>query len=79
MTAIATKLLDDFKKLAPDEQWIVREQVVSLTEARQREALERLRGSSAGKGLLQKSQMGLPAQGLSPTCRNASRNNSSLM
>jgi hypothetical protein len=31
MTAIASKLLDDFKKLAPDEQLIVRERVVSLT------------------------------------------------
>jgi hypothetical protein len=33
---------------------IVRESVVSLTEVRQREALNRLRGSSAGKGLLDK-------------------------
>jgi hypothetical protein len=54
MTAVATKLLDDFKKLAPDEQLIVRESVISLTEVRQREALNRLRGSSAGKGLLDK-------------------------
>ena len=54
MTAVANKLLDDFKKLAPDEQLIVRERVISLTEARQREALNRLRGSSAGKGLLDK-------------------------
>lgn len=54
MTAVANKLLDDFKTLAPDEQLIVREQVISFTEARQREALHRLRGSSAGKGLLDK-------------------------
>jgi len=54
MTAVANKLLDDFKKLAPDEQLIVRESVISLTEVRQREALNRLRGSSAGKGLLDK-------------------------
>jgi hypothetical protein len=54
MTAIANKVLDDFKKLAPDEQLIVRERVISLTEARQREALIRLRGSSVGKGLLGK-------------------------
>jgi hypothetical protein len=54
MTAVANKLLDDFKKLAPDEQLIVRESVISLTEARQREALNRLRGSSTGKGLLDK-------------------------
>jgi uncharacterized protein (DUF1778 family) len=46
--------LNDFKKLAPDEQLIVRERVISLTEARQREALNRLRGSSAGKRLLDK-------------------------
>jgi hypothetical protein len=54
MTAVANKLLDDFKKLAPDEQLIVRESVISLTEVRQLEALNRLRGSSAGKGLLDK-------------------------
>ncbi len=54
MTAIADKLLDDFKKLTPEEQLIVRERVISLTEARQREALHRLRGSSAGKKLLDK-------------------------
>ena len=54
MTAVANKLLDDFKKLAPDEQLIVRESVISLTEVRQHEALNRLRGSSAGKGLLDK-------------------------
>jgi hypothetical protein len=54
MTASANKLLDEFKKLAPDEQLIVRERVISLAEARQREALTRLRGSSAGKGLLDK-------------------------
>ena len=54
MTAIATKLLDDFDKLAPDEQAIVLQKVISRTEASQREALSRLRGSSAGKGLLEK-------------------------
>ena len=54
MTAVAHKLLDDFKKLAPDEQLIVRERVISLTEASQHEALNRLRGSSTGKGLLDK-------------------------
>jgi hypothetical protein len=54
MTAVANKLLDDFKKLAPDEQLIVRERVISLTEVRQCEALNRLRGSSAGKGLMVK-------------------------
>ena len=54
MTAIAIKLLEDFKKLPPDEQLLVRDQVISLAEARQREALDRLRGASAGKGLLDK-------------------------
>jgi hypothetical protein len=54
MTAVVNKLLDDFDKLAPDEQVIVRERVISRTEARQSEALNRLRGSSAGKGLLDK-------------------------
>ena len=54
MTAVATKLLDEFKKLPPDEQLIVREQVISLTEARQHAALTRLRGCSAGEGLLEK-------------------------
>ena len=54
MTAVATKLLDDFKKLPPDEQLLVRDQVISLAEARQCEALDRLRGASAGKGLLDK-------------------------
>ena len=54
MTAVATKLLDDFKSLAPDEQLIVRERVISFTETRQREALNRLRGCSAGEGLLEK-------------------------
>jgi hypothetical protein len=34
MTAVADKLLDDFKELAPEEQLIVRERVIFLTEAR---------------------------------------------
>ena len=54
MTAVTAKMLDEFKKLAPDEQVLVRNQVVSLTEARQREALTRLRGASTGQGLLAK-------------------------
>lgn len=52
MTAIATKFLNEFEKLAPEEQVFVRDQVAARTEARQREALKRLRGSSKGKGLL---------------------------
>jgi hypothetical protein len=54
MTAVVTKLLDEFKKLDPDDQLILRDRVLSLTAARQREALNRLRGVSAGKGLLAK-------------------------
>ena len=54
MTAIAAKLLDDFETLAPDEQLIVRERVISLTEQLQRNTMKRLRGSGAGKGLVDK-------------------------
>ena len=54
MTATATKFLDEFEKLAPDEQVLVRDQVASRTEARQRGALQRLRGADKGKGLLAK-------------------------
>ncbi|MDA1275794.1 MAG: hypothetical protein O2960_17380 [Verrucomicrobia bacterium] len=54
MTISATRLLTEFEKLAPDEQSIVRERVVSLTQNRQREALMRPRGASRGKGLLAK-------------------------
>jgi hypothetical protein len=54
MTACANKLLEDFKKLAAGEQLLVRERVISLTEVHQREALNRLRGSRTGKGLLDK-------------------------
>ena len=42
MTAGANKALDDFKKLELAEQLIARERVISLTEARQREARNRL-------------------------------------
>ncbi len=52
MTAVATKFLDEFEKLTPDEQLLVRNQVISRTEARQRAALQRLRGADKGKGLL---------------------------
>jgi hypothetical protein len=54
MTVTASKLLDDFQALSPEEQLLVRERVVSLTENLQRSALERLRGASAGKALLSK-------------------------
>ena len=54
MTSVAERLLNDFETLAPDEQLMVRERVISLTEKTQREALNRLRGASAGKELLTK-------------------------
>jgi uncharacterized protein (DUF1778 family) len=52
MTSLATKLLEDFQSLPPEEQLLVRERVLRLTESRQREALERLHGASAGKNAL---------------------------
>jgi len=54
MTATASKLLDDFQTLSPEEQLLVRQRVVSLTKDIQRRALERLRGSSADKALVAK-------------------------
>lgn len=53
MTAVATKFLKEFKKLDPNEQLAVRDQVIALTEARQRAALMRLRGASKGERLLE--------------------------
>jgi hypothetical protein len=52
MTAVAAKLLQDFQSLAPEEQLLVREHVVSMPESVQRQALERLRGASEGKKLV---------------------------
>ncbi len=46
--------MTEFEKLAPEEQVLVRNQVISRTEARQREALKRLRGADKGNGLLAK-------------------------
>lgn len=54
MTSLAAKVLNEFKKLAPAEQLVVRDEVVSLAEAHQCNALKRLRGASKGKGLLAK-------------------------
>jgi hypothetical protein len=54
MTAVAAKLLDEFKTLAPEEQLLVRERVISMTESIQKNALNRLRGASTGKQLLAK-------------------------
>jgi hypothetical protein len=54
MTAAASKLLNDFETLTPEEQLLVRERVISLTESSQQKALQRLRGASASKGLMAK-------------------------
>jgi hypothetical protein len=54
MTSTAEKLLDDFRTLAPAEQLMVRERVISLTEQIQKQALERLRGASGDRELLAK-------------------------
>ena len=54
MIAIATKYLNEFEKLAREEQVLVRNQVISRTEASQRAALKRLGGADKGKGLLAK-------------------------
>lgn len=54
MTSMAAKLIDDFKALPLDEQLVVRERVISLTEKHQLEALDRLAGSTIGQDLLAK-------------------------
>jgi hypothetical protein len=54
MTDVAAKLLSDFEKLAPEEQLLVRERVISLTQNIQQKAIEALRGASEGKRLLSK-------------------------
>jgi hypothetical protein len=54
MTAVVERLLRDFETLAPEEQLLVRERVIHLTEGMQRNALHRLRGASEGKHLLSK-------------------------
>ncbi len=52
MTSTAARLLDDFQTLAPAEQWMVRERVLSLTEHLQSEAVRRLHGAGAGRALV---------------------------
>jgi len=54
MTTAAARLLSDFEKLAPEEQLLVRERVISLTESIQQRAIQSLRGASEGKQLLSK-------------------------
>ncbi len=54
MTSTAAKVLSDFESLAPDEQLLVKDHVISVTESTQRKALDRLCGATAGKGLLAK-------------------------
>ena len=52
MSTKAQAMLNEFETLAPEEQVLVRDQVISRTESRQRAALKRLRGADQGKGLL---------------------------
>jgi hypothetical protein len=54
MTSVAAKLLKEFETLAPEEQVLVRERMITLTESNQQKALERLHGASSGKQLLSK-------------------------
>jgi hypothetical protein len=54
MTALAERLLKDFETLDPQEQMVVRNHVLSLTQERQLQAIERFRGSSKGKDLVGK-------------------------
>jgi hypothetical protein len=54
MTTAAARLLNDFQTLAPEEQLLVRERVISLTEGIQQKAVQSLRGASEGKQLLSK-------------------------
>jgi hypothetical protein len=54
MTALAERILAEFDSLDPQEQVLVRNRVLSVTQERQRKALERLIGSSHGKNLLGK-------------------------
>ncbi len=54
MTAAAAKVLEEFEALDPQDQMVVRDQVLSVTQQRQREALDRLRGSGKGTGLVGK-------------------------
>jgi hypothetical protein len=52
MTTVAARLLRDFEKLAPEEQLLVRERVISMTESIQQRAMQSLRAASEGKQLL---------------------------
>jgi hypothetical protein len=54
MTALAERLIKDFATLDPQEQMVVRNHVLSLTQERQLQAIERLRGSAKGEHLLEK-------------------------
>jgi hypothetical protein len=46
MTTVVARLLSDFEKLAPEEQLLVRERVISLTESIQQKAIQSLRGQA---------------------------------
>ncbi len=54
MTAAAARVLEDFKALAPDEQILVRNKVVSATQQGQLDALNRFAGSLQGRDLVGK-------------------------
>lgn len=54
MTAAVEKLLRDIESLALEEQLLVRQRLIRMTESVQRKALEQLRGASQGEHLLDK-------------------------
>jgi hypothetical protein len=54
MTAAAAQVLKEFEALDPQDQLLVRNQLLSTTQQRQREALERLRGSGKGEKLVER-------------------------
>jgi hypothetical protein len=53
-TAAAERVLKEFEALDPQEQLVVRNHVLSVTQERQLQANERFRGSSKGKDLVGK-------------------------
>jgi hypothetical protein len=52
MTASAERILSEFDPLNPQEQMLVRAHVIAATASEQRKAIESLRGSGKGEGLL---------------------------
>jgi len=78
MTAAAARVLKEFEALDPQEQLIVRHQVLSLTQQRQREAMARLLGSSKGKESAGKTA-GRPQAGTSPWLNASCSDTSALL